>query len=101
MSAPTADQLEVAFSRIRGDDWPSTLHELAQAAARMKLVECAAKALARGERVPARQAANDTPPAPVRALAHPARLYGAGPIPHRSRSDGPDLKRLAAGDRDD
>jgi hypothetical protein len=101
MTTPTADQLEAAFSRMRADDWPATLHELAQAAARMKLVESAAKALARGERVPTRQAANDMPTAPVRAFEHPARLIGARPTPSRRHGDGPDLKRLAAGDRDD
>lgn len=101
MTSPTADQLEAAFSRMRADDWPATLHELTQAAARMKLVESAAKALARGERVPARQAPNDMPATPVRTFEHQARLSGVRPAPTRRHGEGPDLKRLAAGDRDD
>lgn len=99
MTTPTHEQLLDAFTRVRGDDWPADLRALQLAVARMTLVEAAAKALARGQRVLARQAPLDTaPPLPsrpssTRALGHTERL--------RRHGDAVDLKRLAAGDRDD
>lgn len=101
MTAPTAEQLEAAFLRVRADDWPATLRELGLAAMRFAAVECAAMALARGERVLARTTANDAPATPIRPTERSKRLVGARPIPARRHGDGVDLKRLAAGDRDD
>jgi hypothetical protein len=102
-TAPTTEQLQAAFARVRGDGWPATLHELAQAAARYAVVLGAAQALARGQRVLAREsqqpAATPTEP-PARTFEHPARLTGARPVPRRRHGDH-DPKRLAAGDRDD
>lgn len=106
-AAPTDEHLQDAFARVRGDGWPATLHELQLATARMAVVTGAAQALARGQRVLAREslqpcAACAAEAAPARTFEHPARLAGARPTPARRHGDaGPDLKRLAAGDRDD
>ena len=97
---PTHQQDQVGFERMRGPEWPDTLHDLMQAVARMGVVTSAARAIARGERVEARGAIE---PAPVRALERPARREGARPFPARRRDDAPavDFKSRAAGERDD
>lgn len=96
--APTTEQLQAAFARVRGDDWPATLQELHQAAARLGIVTAAAKAMARGERVLARESLEPC----AACSAPPARVAASRPIPMRRHGDTtPDLKRLAAGDRDD
>jgi hypothetical protein len=102
VTTPTAAQLQAAFNLVRGDDWPVTLLELQLAEGRMAVVEGAAMALARGQRVLPRQGLLDAAVPPVRTFDHPARLAGARPTtPTRRRTDGLDAKRLAAGERDD
>ena len=100
MTTPTTDHLQAAFERVRGDDWPTSLRELQQAAARLAVVTGAAQALARGERVLARESCQPCA-LPARAIEHPARLTGTRPTPARRHGDAVDLKRRASGDRDD
>lgn len=97
---PTTEQLQAAFERMRGPEWPDTLHDLLQAVARMGVVTSAAKAIARGERVEARGAVTT---APVRTFEHPPRREGARPFPARRRDDpqAVDLKSRAAGEKPD
>lgn len=95
---PTAEQWQAAFERMRGPEWPDTLHDLLQATARMGIVTSAARALARGERVDQRNDA--AAPLPVRTFEHPARRDGARPFPTRRRDDqAVDLKSRAAGEK--
>lgn len=96
---PTTEQLQAAFERMRGPDWPDTLHDLMQAVARFGVVNSAAKALARGERVETRGDSTT----PVRTFERPARREGARPItPARRRDDQVvDLKSRAAGEKPD
>ncbi len=97
-SAPTAAQLQQAFAVMRGAGWPATLADLQAdtsplAVARVGIVHGAARRLANG--------------------GHPERPDLSGPITHatkrvpstspaRRHGDTPvDIKRIAAGDRDD
>lgn len=97
---PTTEQLQAAFERMRGPDWPDTLHDLIQAVQRFGVVTGAAKAIARGERVDQRTDATALPPA--RTFEHPARREGARPFPARRRDDNAvDLKARASGEKPD
>lgn len=97
---PTEADLQTAFAILHTDEWPADLHALRMAAARMKLVQATARDIANGGR-PAR-AEIDGPisnPLPARPAAQPARGWPSKP--NGLYLQGPDLKRLAAGDRDD
>lgn len=101
----TDADLQAAFARVRGDGWPTSLHELQQAAARLAIVTGAAQALARGERVLAREQQHPGPGTttepPVHTFKPIARHPGTRLNPARHHGDAVDLKRLASGDRDD
>ncbi|MDT8998370.1 hypothetical protein RQP53_03660 [Paucibacter sp. APW11] len=107
---PTSEDLQTAWDLVAHRDWPS-LHELALAAARYKVLQGAALRVARGERV----TRDNTPEPQAPAVQTPAHA-GASHAPHsQHRSAGPvlpsvhphsharafDAKRAAAGDRDD
>lgn len=102
------EHLQRAFDMARRPDWPATLAELLAAARQAALVQGLAQRLANGKGMtlpndPAELA--DSPTAPLRAWDYPARLGGSrvtGQTERRRRdASGVDLKRLAAGDRDD
>lgn len=99
---PTEADHQAAFARLHSTDWPPTLHELRMAAARLKLVEGMARQLANGGRLAPR--ADLTGPI---TNARPARATGPAepqrwPFPaKRPLAHALDLKRAAAGDRDD
>lgn len=110
-SAPvTQEHLQRAFELARRPDWPATLGELLAAARQAALVQGLAQRIANGLGMtlphdPTELA--DQPaaePVPLRAWDYPARLSGTragGQTERRRRDAGVDLKRLAAGDRDD
>lgn len=95
---PTEADLQAAFAALHADDWPADLRTLRMAAARLKLVQATARAIANGGR-PSRIDLTG----PI-TNAQPARPATAQPWPFpakRPLAHALDLKRLAAGDRDD
>ena len=97
---PTEADLQAAFALLHRADWPQDLHTLRMAATRMKLVQAAAREIANGGR-PAHADLDGpiTNPLPARPEAPPLRGWPKKPT--GLCMQGPDLKRLAAGDRDD
>ncbi|RZL32867.1 MAG: hypothetical protein EOP35_19205 [Rubrivivax sp.] len=100
---PSLQHFEDAFARMHKAEWPvHSLAELSHAARLYGLVSGSAHRLANGHQLvttEAEVAGPITNPRPARAA--PPRA--AGPTyPHRRRDDdGVDMKRRAAGDRDD
>lgn len=97
---PTEADLQAAFALLHGDDWPGDLHTLRMAAARMKLVQAAAREIANGGR-PARADATGPITNPLPARPPAPTLRGWPSKPNGLYLQGPDQKRLASGDRDD
>lgn len=113
MTQPTAEHQQRAFELLHRPDWPAhTLADLLAVARHIAMVNGLAQRLANGHGIslPANPTdlADQAPPSPtLRACDFPPRRSGnraAGQTERRrrdSRIDGPDLKRMAAGDRDD
>lgn len=97
---PSEADLQAAFALLHRADWPVDLHTLRMAATRMKLVQAAAREIANGGH-PTRP--DTTGPITNNAPTRPTpRFEQAWPFPaKRPLTHAPDLKRLAAGDRDD
>ncbi len=108
MSTPavTDEHVQRAFELLRRADWPATLQALLAAARQAALVEGLARRLAAGQGMaPPVDPTQPQHAVPLRAWDYPPRRTGeraAGLTERRRRHDsGPDLKRAAAGDRDD
>jgi hypothetical protein len=107
----TQEHLQRAFELARRPDWAqTTLADLLTAARHMALVQGLAQRLANGHGTtlaPQPTALADQPApetVPLRCWDYPARRSGArpaGPTERRRTDAGPDIKRIAAGDRDD
>lgn len=92
---PSEADLQAAFALLHGADWPKDLHQLRMAATRMKLVQAAARVIANGGR-PCRP---EITPQPARPAPRFEQAWPFPPKPFIKQAI--DVKRLAAGDRDD
>lgn len=92
---PSEADLQAAFALLQGADWPKDLHQLRMAATRMKLVQAAARDIANGGR-PCRPEMDPQPARPAPRFEQAWTFPAKRPLAHSL-----DLKRLAAGDRDD
>lgn len=90
----TTEHIQRAYAQLHRPDWPG-LDEMQRMATQMAIVRARACALAHGHALP-------TEPTARLAPATPPAANALGRTPHRRRTDGAtDIKRLAAGDRDD